>query len=63
MPRNYRHIEQYEKEILSLKEQGLTHREITEKYGLTKEHIKQYFNRYNRKQRKLAAGLQKCNEF
>ena len=57
MPRSYRHIKDYEKEILELKENGLTHREIAEKYGLTKEHIKQFFNRYNRNQRKLASGI------
>ena len=57
MSRNYRHLQQYEKEILRLREEGLTHREIAEKFGLTKEHIKQFFNRYNRKQRKLAAGV------
>ncbi len=28
MPREYRHIKQYEKEILELKEKGLTKREI-----------------------------------
>ena len=57
MPRSYRHIKDYEKEILELKENGLTHREIAEKYGSTKEHIKQFFNRYNRNQRKLASGI------
>ena len=57
MPRSYRHIKNYEKEILELKENGLTHKEIAEKYGLTKEHIKQFFNRYNRKQKKLASGI------
>ncbi len=57
MPRSYRHIKDYEKEILELKENGLTHREIAEKYGLTKEYIKQFFNRYNRNQRKLASGI------
>ena len=40
MPREYRHIEQYGKEILELKEQGLTKREIGEKFGLSKEQIK-----------------------
>ena len=28
MPRSYRHIKEYEKEILELKKQGLTKREI-----------------------------------
>ena len=40
MPREYRHIKQYEKEILELKEKGLTKREIGEKFGLSKEQIK-----------------------
>ncbi len=31
MPREYRHIKQYEKEMLKLKEKGLTHREIGNK--------------------------------
>ena len=40
MPREYRHIQEYEKEILELKKQGFTHREIGEKFGLTKLQIK-----------------------
>ena len=35
MPRGYCHIERYEKEILKLKENGLTHRQIGEKLGFT----------------------------
>lgn len=35
MARSYRHIQQYEKELLELKEQGLTVREIGEKYRLS----------------------------
>ena len=57
MARSYRHISMYEKEILELKKQGLTHQEIGKRYGLTKEHVKQFINRYNRKQRKLEAGI------
>lgn len=37
MARSYRHIQHYEKELLELKEQGLTVREIGEKYGLSYE--------------------------
>lgn len=37
MARSYRHIQEYGKEILELKEKGLTHKEIAEKFGLTKE--------------------------
>lgn len=57
MPREYRHISQYEKEILELKEKGKTHREIAEKFGFSKEHIKEFFHRYNRRQRKLTEGI------
>lgn len=57
MPREYRHIKLYEKEIFELKEQGLSQRQIAEKLGFSKEQIKDFFHRYNRKQRKLAAGI------
>ena len=42
MTREYRHIQQYEKEILELKEQGLTHKEIAEKLGFTQIQIKKF---------------------
>ena len=57
MPRSYRHIQQYEKELLKLKEEGLTVKAIGERYGLTYEQTHEFFKRYNRKQRKLAAGI------
>ena len=57
MPREYRHIEQYEKEILELKEQGLTKREIGEKYGLSKEQIKGVLQRKRRREEKLSYGV------
>ena len=57
MARNYRHIQQYEKEILELKERGLTHREIGENLGFTQIQVKEFFHRYHKKERKLAAGI------
>ena len=57
MSREYRHIEQYEKEILNLKEKGLTKREIGEKLGFSKEQIHNFISRHNEKQRKIAAGI------
>ncbi len=57
MARQYRHIQMYEKEILELKEKGFTRKEIGEKLGLTAEQIHEFTKRYNRKQRKLAAGI------
>ena len=41
MPRSYRHIQEYEKEISELKEKGYTNREIGEKLGFSKEQIKE----------------------
>ena len=57
MPREYRHIQQYEKELLKLKEEGLTVKAIGEKFGLTYEQTHEFFKRYNRKQRKIGAGI------
>ena len=57
MPRSYRQIEICEKEILELREQGLTRREIGEKLGFSLEQIKGFIKRYNAKQRKIEAGL------
>ena len=57
MPRSYRHIQQYEKEILELRAKGLTHREIAERLGFEQIQIKEFFHRYNRNQRKQASGI------
>ena len=56
MPRKYTKIEMLLDEIFRLKEHGKTHREIGELYGLTKEQIKGFVNRQNRKQRLLDQG-------
>lgn len=57
MPRGYRHIKEYEKEILEMKAQGITLREIGKKYGFTYDQVHNFISRYNTKQRKLAAGI------
>ena len=57
MSREYRHIQEYEKEILELKGKGFTNREIGEKLGFTLKQIHNFITRYNEKQRKLAAGI------
>ena len=57
MARHYRHIQEYEEKLLELKEQGLTVREIGERFGLTYEQTHEFFKRHNRKQRKIAAGI------
>lgn len=40
MSRKYTKIDQYEKQILSMREERKTHREIAESLGLEKEQIK-----------------------
>ena len=56
MPGKYTKIELLSDEIFRLKEHGKTHREIGDLYGLTKEQIKGFVNRRNRKQRLLKQG-------
>ena len=56
MPRSYRNISMYEKEILELISQGKSLREIGEKLGFTHKQMRNFKSRYNAKQRKLAAG-------
>ena len=57
MSREYSHIQKYEKEILKLKEKGLTRKEIGDKLGFTSDQIHNFISRYNRNHRKLAAGI------
>ena len=55
--RKYTHVEEYESEILRMREEGKTRYEIAERLGLTKKQIKNWINCYNRRQRRLAAGI------
>lgn len=57
MPRSYRHMQDYEKEIMELREQGLTGRQIQEKFGFSKKQYENFITRYNRRQDKIAAGI------
>ena len=57
MARSYRNISIYENEILEMKTQGYTLRQIGEKYGFSYDQLHNFINRYNAKQRKLAAGI------
>ena len=57
MPRSYQKIKEYELEILELKSQGLTKREIGERFGFTYEQVHNFISRHNMNQRKLAAGI------
>lgn len=57
MPRSYRHIAEYEDEILRMKDEGKTRREIGEALGFSKKQLHNFITRYNQKQKKLAAGI------
>ena len=57
MPREYRHIKQYEEEILRLIEEGLTYREIGERLGFEQSKVKKFFERHRINEKKLAAGI------
>lgn len=57
MSGNYRHISEYEEEILRLKAEGKTRREIGETLGFTEKQVHNFITRYNEKQRKTAAGI------
>ena len=57
MSRGYRHIQEYEKEILELKERGVTNREIGERFGFSYEQVHNFISRHNERQRKLATGI------
>ena len=55
MSRKYTKIDEYEKQILTMKKAGKTQREIAESLGLEREQIKEWFRRYRRKQSKIEA--------
>lgn len=57
MPRKYVKIDEYGKEILELKREGKTNREIAQKLGVDRKCIRNWGFRFNRQQRKLAAGI------
>jgi len=55
--RSYRQIKEYEKGIFELKENGLTNREIEEKFGFGLGQVKDLIKRRDENQQKLAAGI------
>ena len=57
MPREYRHIEGYEKEVIRLLKEGKTLRQIGEMLGFSYKQMRDFKTRYNQKQRKIAAGI------
>ena len=57
MARSYRRIQEYEEEILRLKEEGKTKREIGKIFGFSYEQIHNLISGYNARQRKIEAGI------
>lgn len=54
--RKWTRIEVYETEIIRLREGGLTRQEIADELGLDKIQIKNWINRYNKRQRASYVG-------
>ena len=57
MPREYRRMLDCEDEILKMREEGKTKREICEAFGFTMKQMSNFVTRHNSRQRKLAAGI------
>jgi IS30 family transposase len=57
MSKEFGYIKKQEKEIIELKAQGASHREIAEGLGLTKEQIDEFFHRKHKMERKYANGI------
>lgn len=51
MPRKFRHISDYEEEIIKMYEDGMNLRTIGEKLGFTYKEMRDFKTRYNKKQR------------
>ena len=47
MPRKYTNINQYEKEILQWKSEGITNREIARRLGMEYSQVHNWVSRYN----------------
>lgn len=58
MARSYENISYYENDILELRKQGLSKREISEKLRFSIKQITNFITRYNRKQDKINSGIQ-----
>ena len=55
--RKYTHIKELEMQILSMREKGMTRQEIADDLGLTKDQIKSWVTRYNRRNKKIVEGI------
>lgn len=57
MPRSYKNIQMYEKEILEMKSKGITKKAIGEQYGFSFTQVHNFITRYNANQRKIETGI------
>ena len=57
MPREYRRMLEHEEEIIKMREEGKTKREICEVFGFTMKQMTNFVTRHNSRKRKLAAGI------
>jgi len=55
--RKYTNIKEIESKILTLRNLGATNQEIANTFGLELKQIKNWVNRYNRNQARIAAGV------
>ena len=55
--RKYTHVQVMEKQIVTMREAGMTRQEIADELGLEKEQIKNWVTRYNRRKADLLQGL------
>jgi transposase-like protein len=51
-------MKEFKEEILRMRSEGKTQAEIAEHFGLAKIHIKNFFQRHNRNERKREADMQ-----
>jgi len=59
MKRGYTHIKKQGCQILEMRQAGLTRQEIADELGLSKEQVKWWVNRYNRRKAADGSGLPK----
>jgi transposase len=60
--KTYAHLKNLEPEIVKMREEGLSKREIAEYFSLTKEQVKELLKRYRRRERKLITGSEPCSQ-
>lgn len=59
MRKEYTHIQAVETEMLEMKIQGKTNREIADHYGFRDKYVvKQWYSRYKRRKKLVEAGIQ-----